>query len=79
VTTPAAEQFAALLRASGAAVARDGARLDVTGMATSEIGELAAAHRIALHELTPQQASLEDAFLALTADSVQFAADWSAA
>jgi ABC-2 type transport system ATP-binding protein len=48
-------------------------------MTASEIGDLAAAHNIAVHELTPQEASLEDAFLALTADSVQFSADGRAA
>ena len=36
------------------------------------IGEVAAAHGIVLHELTPEQASLEEAFFELTNDSVEF-------
>ena len=79
VQTPAAEQLATLLRASDAAVSIIDGRLEVSGIAASEIGDLAAAHHIALHELTPQQASLEDAFLALTADSVEFVAEGRAA
>jgi ABC-2 type transport system ATP-binding protein len=36
------------------------------------IGELAGAHQIVLHELSEQDASLEEAFMELTKDSVQF-------
>ncbi|WP_441250228.1 ABC transporter ATP-binding protein [Kitasatospora sp. McL0602] len=36
------------------------------------IGELAAQHGITLHELSPQQASLEEAFMQMTADSVEY-------
>jgi ABC-2 type transport system ATP-binding protein len=79
VRTPAADRLATLLRASDATVSIADGRLEVSGMVTSDIGDLAAAHNIALHELTPQEASLEDAFLALTADSVQFSADRRAA
>jgi ABC-2 type transport system ATP-binding protein len=58
--------------------------LIVTGVPAARIGELAAAASVVLHELTPQLASLEDAFLELTADSLEFGhldsrpADWSA-
>ncbi len=45
--------------------------LTVTGMEAPQVGELAAAASIVLHELTPQ-ASLEEAFMELTADSVEF-------
>ena len=41
-------------------------------MEAADIGELAAAHGIALHELTPQKASLEEAFMELTSDSVEY-------
>jgi ABC-2 type transport system ATP-binding protein len=44
----------------------------VTGLPAPRIGELAAAERIVLHELVPQLASLEEAFMELTADSVQY-------
>jgi len=57
--------------------------LTVTGVTAARIGELAAASSIVLHELTPQLASLEDAFLELTAGSLEYGhldaqpADWS--
>ncbi len=46
--------------------------LTVTGLSAPRIGELAASSSIVLHELTPQLATLEDAFLELTADSLEF-------
>jgi ABC-2 type transport system ATP-binding protein len=46
--------------------------LGVTGLEASRIGELAAGAGIVLHELTPRLASLEEAFMELTADSVEF-------
>jgi ABC-2 type transport system ATP-binding protein len=46
--------------------------LIVTGLPAPRIGELAAASGIVLHELVPQLASLEEAFMELTADSVQY-------
>ncbi len=58
--------------------------LTVTGLPAARIGELAASASVVLHELTPQLASLEDAFLELTAGSLEYGhldaqpADWSA-
>ncbi len=46
--------------------------LIVTGLAAPRIGELAASSGVVLHELTPQVASLEEAFMELTADSLEF-------
>ena len=46
----------------------------MTGLEPARIGELAAGDRITLHELTIQQASLEEAFMELTEDSVNFRA-----
>ncbi len=65
--------FARLLTTAGAAV-RDGAEasLVVSGMTGAEIGKLAAYHGVALAELTPQRASLEDAFMELTRDSIDY-------
>jgi ABC-2 type transport system ATP-binding protein len=48
--------------------------LDVSGLRAAQIGEIAAAQRIVLHELSQQQASLEEAFMALTGDEVEFKA-----
>jgi len=49
----------------------DGAVM-VQGVPARQIGDLAFEHRIRLHELAPTQASLEEAFMELTADSVEF-------
>lgn len=54
------------------AVGGDG--LEVTGLTSSAIGELARDRGLALYELTPQAASLEDVFMELTADDVEYAA-----
>jgi len=48
--------------------------LEVSGMTAEQIGETAAAHGIVLHELSPQQASLEEAFMELTRDDVEYRA-----
>ena len=44
----------------------------MTGMPAARIGELAAAASVVLHELTPRVGSLEEAFMELTADSVEY-------
>ena len=46
--------------------------VEVHGLTAEQIGDAAAAAGIALHELTPQQASLEEAFMDLTKDEVEF-------
>ncbi|TYK50937.1 ATP-binding cassette domain-containing protein [Actinomadura decatromicini] len=46
--------------------------LIVSGMDSAEIGRLAAYHGVALSELTPQAPSLEDVFMAMTRDSVEY-------
>jgi ABC-2 type transport system ATP-binding protein len=46
--------------------------LEVNGLTAEHIGETAAANGIVLHELTPQQASLEEAFMELTREDVEF-------
>jgi ABC-2 type transport system ATP-binding protein len=49
--------------------------LEVQGLTAEQIGAEAAAHSIVLHELAPRQASLEDAFMVLTRDEVEFQAN----
>jgi ABC-2 type transport system ATP-binding protein len=49
--------------------------LEVHGLTAEQVGEAAASAGIALHELTPQQASLEEAFMNLTRDEVEFASE----
>jgi ABC-2 type transport system ATP-binding protein len=46
--------------------------LEVRGLTAEQIGEAAAANRVVLHELAPQQASLEEAFMTLTREDVEF-------
>jgi ABC-2 type transport system ATP-binding protein len=46
--------------------------LEVHGLASAAIGELVARDGIVIHELTPQTASLEEAFMRLTGESVEF-------
>jgi ABC-2 type transport system ATP-binding protein len=46
--------------------------LVVHGLSSERIGEVAAEQQLVLHELTPQRASLEDAYMRLTGDSVEF-------
>jgi ABC-2 type transport system ATP-binding protein len=48
--------------------------IEVVGLESRAIGELAAAKGIVLHELATQHASLEDAFMDLTHDSVEYRA-----
>jgi ABC-2 type transport system ATP-binding protein len=67
--------MARLATAAGAAVHDDGdGQLLVRGLGAEELGDLAFEHDIRLHELTPVSASLEQAFMDLTAGSVQFRA-----
>lgn len=49
-------------------------RAEISGITAAAIGELAAARGIPLTELTPRTGSLEDAYLALTANSVEYQA-----
>jgi len=44
----------------------------VNGHSAAHIGELAAGSKVVLHELTPLAGSLEDAYLALTEDDVEY-------
>ena len=53
---------------------RDDGALVVTGMEPAQVGDLAAEAGLALHELTPVRASLEEAFMELTHDSVEYRA-----
>ena len=48
--------------------------IEIVGLSAEQVGEEAAANQIVLHELTPQTATLEEAFMELTHDSVEFQA-----
>jgi len=60
-----------LVRASAQVSGEDG-ELVVSGMDSDKIGEIAAANKIVLHELSPQTGSLEQAFMQITGDSVEY-------
>jgi len=69
------EALAALLRSRDVTVSRDGeGALAVSGLSTDEVGRAAGAAGITLLELTAQQASLEEAFVDMTRDAVEFRA-----
>jgi ABC-2 type transport system ATP-binding protein len=75
VRSPAALQLGELLRGPDVEVeAMAGGQMQVSGLTAAQIGDAAAAHGIPLHELTPQQASLEEAFMDITRDDVEFKA-----
>ncbi|MEV7513830.1 ATP-binding cassette domain-containing protein [Streptomyces diastaticus] len=71
--SPERERLLDVLHAAGFA-AGDGPDgvVEVDGVPAAELGELAGRERLVLHELSPQQASLEEAFMQLTAGSVEY-------
>jgi ABC-2 type transport system ATP-binding protein len=76
VRTPSPEPLLAALTEAGGRVEPGGdGSLVVAGLPAAAIGDLAAGLGIALHELSPQSGSLEDAFMELTRDSVEFRAE----
>jgi ABC-2 type transport system ATP-binding protein len=64
----------AITQAGGSAVAADDGAIVAHGLTAAAIGDLAFDQRIRLHELASAQASLEEAFMELTASSVEFRA-----
>ncbi|MGW3245793.1 ATP-binding cassette domain-containing protein [Streptomyces sp. NPDC001070] len=78
VGTPQAAELAAVLTAAGASVETTGSagaeRLAVARLPADRIGALAFENGIQLNELTTRSASLEAAFMELTADSVEYMA-----
>ena len=80
VRSPQATKLRELLLGPGVTVtSTEPQLLEVSGSTPLLIGEAAAAHGIVLHELTPLQASLEDAFMELTRGDVEFHAGQIAA
>jgi ABC-2 type transport system ATP-binding protein len=53
----------------------DEGALEVSGLTAEQIGDIAGEHGLRLHELTSQQASLEEAFMELTRDDLEYAAE----
>jgi ABC-2 type transport system ATP-binding protein len=74
VRSPQADQLRAALEARGATVTTEGGYLDVPDLTTDAVGDIAAAAGLTVHELFVQRSSLEEAFMELTKDSVEYQA-----
>ena len=75
VRTPEMDKLSKVLADKGASVVNDGEEaLLVRKLGMSEIGDLAFDNQIRVHELSPIQASLEQAFMELTKDAVEYQA-----
>ena len=72
VRSPQAAELGQLLVAQGAQVSMGQQAFSATGVEAAAIGELAARNGFVLHELSPKQASLEEAFLEVTKGSQEY-------
>jgi len=73
VRTPEAARLRELVLGPNVSVSsQEAGVLEVEGLTSDSVGEVAAANGIVLHELVPLQASLEEAFMELTRDDVEF-------
>ena len=73
VRSPQATRLRELLLGPHVSVASsESSLLEVEGLSAEQVGEIAAANKIVLYELTPVQASLEEAFMELTRDEVEY-------
>jgi ABC-2 type transport system ATP-binding protein len=75
VRSPDAARLAEAVRATGATVtAIEPGVIEVEGLGAPAVGDLALDLRVPIHELTPKQASLEEAFMDLTREDLEFQA-----
>jgi ABC-2 type transport system ATP-binding protein len=73
VRTPQPDQLAKLAATAGGTVQEPGdGSIVISGLEPGQVGDLAYENSVRLHELAPMHASLEQAFMELTASSVQF-------
>ncbi len=72
LVTPDLIEFTGALTAAGASITDADGSLTVEGVTAAHIGDLATRHGFRVHELTPILASLEDAFMELTQDEVEY-------
>jgi ABC-2 type transport system ATP-binding protein len=76
VRTPQATQLReALVRDGVTITSSERELLEVQGLTSAQVGEVAAEHSLVLHELIPQTASLEEAFMRLTGGAVEYQAE----
>lgn len=74
VRSPQLDRLQELLTEQDASAQLSDGVLLVRGVSAEQVGELAAGHGIVLHELAAQQASLEEAYMRLTDDAVDYRA-----
>jgi ABC-2 type transport system ATP-binding protein len=74
VRTPQALQLRDLVAQPDVTATVTGDEVQISGLTSDQVGEIAAANQIVLHELTPVQVSLEEAFMDLTRDQVEYKA-----
>ncbi|RSN05279.1 export ABC transporter ATP-binding protein [Streptomyces sp. WAC 05977] len=72
VRSPQLPALRAALKQASAQVTDAERAIVVSGLDSEKIGEIAAANQIVLHELSPQTGSLEQAFMQITGDSVEY-------
>jgi ABC-2 type transport system ATP-binding protein len=72
IVTPTPQRFVSALHRVGARPTVEDGVIRVTGMPAVAVGELAAAQSLTMHELSTMRASLEDAFMELTGDTVEY-------
>jgi ABC-2 type transport system ATP-binding protein len=72
VRTPQSDELWRALSGPTVEISQHTGGLEVHGLNSAQIGEVAARERIVLHELTPLRASLEEAYMALTGESVEY-------
>ena len=76
VRSPQADELRHVLVGDGVTVtSAERELLEVHGLTSAQVGAAAAEHRIVLHELIPQRASLEEAFMRLTGGAVEYHAE----
>ena len=74
VVSPQGCNLIPLIKRAGGTVTTSAGGLTVTGIEASRIGQLAVANGIELHELSPRRATLESAFMELTAGTLEYQA-----
>ncbi|WP_306365167.1 ABC transporter ATP-binding protein [Nocardia sp. CC227C] len=77
VRSPQLDQLRSLLTSNGMTIREDGAdpaspALVVANATSDAVGKLAGANDITLYELAPQRASLEEAFMQMTGNAVEY-------
>jgi ABC-2 type transport system ATP-binding protein len=76
VRTDRPEEFSRLLAGSGVTIqAPEHEVLEVSGLDPRQIAQTALEHQVLVYELTPLQASLEEAYMQLTKDEVEYRSD----